>query len=191
MRSSVNCRDGDEGPAELKPFVASEPRFIEDDRMGGTRGVEGEEGIVGAREGARDVGCCRIRRKPDMPSPCSCSEMMGDLAVMPPGPASKDTCIFPSLVVFPALLALASRSPVLLFLGMQSGLTKLLGFCSYSSFDTTCRRAAVPSDHLLLAVMKSNVSAKKRRFLMMLRRNVACDSFAATFEILASTHDHL
>ena len=86
---------------------------MEEDRTGRLYGVEGEEGIVGARESTREAGSCRIRRRPDIPSPCSCSETIGDLA--PTEPASKDTRIFPSSVVF---LALASKSPVLLFLGI-------------------------------------------------------------------------
>lgn len=42
-------------------------------------GVE-DEGRVGARMG----GCCRIRRRPDMPRPWSWSVTMGDLQIVKP-----------------------------------------------------------------------------------------------------------
>ena len=71
---------GDEGPEEIAMETAREPgklRVIEPDRgpTDAFREEDSEEGRVGARRG----GCCRIRRKPEAPSPCSCSVMTGDL----------------------------------------------------------------------------------------------------------------
>jgi hypothetical protein len=80
VRSSVKFSVGEEGPE----FSASEgvrgvgrARVMEPDRgpTDGLRDEEPEEGKVGARGG----GCCRMRRRPDAPSPCSCSVMTGDL----------------------------------------------------------------------------------------------------------------
>lgn len=80
MRSSVKFNVGEDGPE----FSASEgvlgvgrARVMEPDRgpTDGLRDEEPEEGNVGARGG----GCCRMRRRPDAPNPCSCSVMTGDL----------------------------------------------------------------------------------------------------------------
>ena len=93
--------------------------------------MDGDEGC----DGAREAGCWRIHRSPDMPNPCSCSAMMGDLAVGSPvaDPASKETRSFP----FPAVLfAPESRSPVLLFFGSLS-ISKASS--DLSSCETTCR----------------------------------------------------
>lgn len=52
-------------------------RVIELDR--GPTDVFREEDSDGGSVGARAGGCCRIRRSPEAPSPCSCSVMTGDL----------------------------------------------------------------------------------------------------------------
>ena len=76
----MKLRVGDEGPEEIAVEAARElgklsvidpdrgptDAFLEDDS---------EEGRVGARGG----GSCRIRLRPEAPSPCSCSVMTGDL----------------------------------------------------------------------------------------------------------------
>ena len=54
---SVSVIEADRGPTEA------------------LREEDSDEGIVGARGG----GCCRIRLRPDAPSPWSCSVMTGDL----------------------------------------------------------------------------------------------------------------
>lgn len=107
---------------------------MEDDLGGRAYGVVGEAGAVGAREGAREAGCCRILRRPDIPRPCSCSGTMGDLAVL----VSKATRSCPS---WAALVALARRSPVLLFFGMLRGVIRVFELCSFASLETTCRNA--------------------------------------------------
>ena len=93
--------------------------------------MDGDEGC----DGAREAGCWRIRRSPDIPSPRSCSDMMGDFGVGSPigDPASKETRSFPSSV---GLLAPKSRSPVLLFFGSlsMSSASSVLSSC-----ETTCR----------------------------------------------------
>lgn len=90
----------------------------------------GDEGC----DGAREAGCWRIRRSPDIQSPCSCSDMMGDLTggSTMAEPASKETRSFPFSV---GLLA-ESRSPVLLFFGSLS-ISNASSFLS--SCETTCR----------------------------------------------------
>ena len=80
MRSSVKFNVGEDGPEVMaKEGVrgVGSARVIEPVRgpMEGLREDDPEEGNVGARGG----GCCRIRRRPDAPSPCSCSVMTGDL----------------------------------------------------------------------------------------------------------------
>jgi hypothetical protein len=74
----VKFKVGEEGPE----VIAMEPdrgfgsvRVIELDRgpTEGLREEDPEDGIVGVR------GCWRILLKPDVPSPCSCSVMTGDL----------------------------------------------------------------------------------------------------------------
>lgn len=81
VRSSVKFSVGEEGPecmAREGVRGVGRARVIEPD-LGPTEGLredDPEEGNVGARGG----GCCRIRRRPDAPRPCSCSVMTGDLA---------------------------------------------------------------------------------------------------------------
>lgn len=80
VRSSVKFRVGEEGPEVFaKDGVrgVGRVRVMEPERgpRDGLREDEPEEGKVGARGG----GCCRMRRKPDAPSPWSCSVMTGDL----------------------------------------------------------------------------------------------------------------
>ena len=76
---------------------------------------EGDGGSVGVRDG----GCCRIRRKPDSPRPCSCSGMTGDLAIgsySTEAPASKENRI----LAFSLDLAESdNRLPVLRFFGRE------------------------------------------------------------------------
>ena len=80
MRSSVKFSVGEDGPEVMAKDGGrglGRARVIELDR-GPTdvlREEDPEEGNVGARGG----GCCRIRRRPDAPSPCSCSVTTGDL----------------------------------------------------------------------------------------------------------------
>lgn len=79
-RSSVKFSVGEDGPevmARDADRVGGSVRVIEPDRgpTEGLREEDPEEGNVGARGG----GCCRIRRRPDAPRPCSCSVMTGDL----------------------------------------------------------------------------------------------------------------
>ncbi len=76
-----------------------------------------EDSGEGGSVGARDKGCCRIRRSPEDPSPCSCSGMRGDLPIRSYSmmePASNENRI---LVVSAALTDCAKRLPVLLFFG--------------------------------------------------------------------------
>lgn len=93
--------------------------------------MDGDEGC----DGAREAGCWRIRRSPDIQSPCSCSDMIGDLGGGSPraDPASKETRSFPFSA---GLLAPESRSPVLLFFGSLS-ISNASSFLS--SCETTCR----------------------------------------------------
>ena len=91
-------------------------RVIEDDLEGTENDDSGEDGNVGFRAG----GCCRMRRRPDAPSPCSCSGMIGDLAIASCSldvPASNENRI---LAPSPTFGALASKFPVLRFLGRES-----------------------------------------------------------------------
>lgn len=74
---------GEEGPDGTAIEAARElgkVRDIELDR-GPTEGFR-EEASEGGKVGARVKGCCRIRRRPDAPRPCSCSVMTGDLIEM-------------------------------------------------------------------------------------------------------------
>ena len=76
----------------------------------------GEEGKVGARY----RGCCRIRRRPEDPSPCSCSDIRGALGMESYSviePASNEKRI---LDVSAALTVCPRRLPVLLFLGNET-----------------------------------------------------------------------
>lgn len=71
---------GEEGPEGMTNDAVRElgnVRLIEPDRgpTEGLREEDSDEGMVGTRGG----GCCRIRRRPDAPRPCSCSVMTGDL----------------------------------------------------------------------------------------------------------------
>ena len=80
VKSSVKFNVGDEGPdvKAIEPArVGGNVRVIELDRgpMDGFREDASEGGSVGTRA----EGCCRIRRKPEAPRPCSCSVMTGDL----------------------------------------------------------------------------------------------------------------
>ena len=90
-------------------------RVIEDDLDGKENDDSGEDGNVGIRGG----GCCRIRRRPDTPSPCSCSGTIGDLAIASYSldvPASNENRI---LVPSVGLGTPASKFPVLRFLGRE------------------------------------------------------------------------
>lgn len=109
---------GDEGPEgnAMEPARdAGNERVIELDRgvMDVFREDDSEEGRVGALG-----GCCRIRRKPEAPSPCSCSVMTGDLDIVSysaaANPASKENRIRAFSV--PA----CAKFGVLLFLGIAS-----------------------------------------------------------------------
>jgi hypothetical protein len=80
VRSSVKFSVGEEGPEFMTTEdarVGGSARVIEPVR-GPTEGVRDEDPDDG-NAGARAGGCCRIRRRPDAPSPCSCSVMTGDL----------------------------------------------------------------------------------------------------------------
>ena len=76
----MKLRVGEEGPEEIAMEAAREFEklsVIDPDRgpTDAFREDDSEEGRVGARRG----GCWRIRLRPDAPSPCSCSVMIGDL----------------------------------------------------------------------------------------------------------------
>lgn len=76
MNSVGEAGPGDKAPEE--PF--REPgklRLIEFER--GAIDVARDELAEAGRVGARVGGCCRIRRRPDAPRPCSCSVITGDL----------------------------------------------------------------------------------------------------------------
>ena len=116
VRSSLKLNGGDEGPPEVNVREEGRLRVIEDDLEGIENDDSGEDGNVGVRAG----GCCRIRRRPDTPKPCSCSGMIGDLAIASyslDGPASNENRI---LVPSAAFGTPASRFPVLRFLGRDS-----------------------------------------------------------------------
>lgn len=97
-----------------------------------------------------------MRRSPDIPNPCSCSAMIGDLAGGSPmaDPASKETRSFPSSA---RLLAPESKSPVLLFFGSFSisNASSVLSSC-----ETTCRMPESTRKDKAL-VDKSDRSCKK------------------------------
>jgi len=80
LRSSVKFRVGEEGPEGMAIDAVRElgnVRVIEPDRgpIEAFREEDSEEGSVGGRTG----GNCRMRLRPEAPSPCSCSVMTGDL----------------------------------------------------------------------------------------------------------------
>lgn len=86
---------------------------IEDDREADVKADSGEDGRVVTLEG----GCCRIRRKPDAPGPCSCSWSIGDLPIF-----SKSFGLPPSIenrILVADFAASVSRLPVLRFLGID------------------------------------------------------------------------
>lgn len=121
---------GDDGPVGVKPRL-DRPSVIDEDLGGSEKDCVGDDGMVGALNG----GCCRIRRKPDIPSPPSYSAAMGDLrSGLFPIPASKETRSLPSPVLF---FPIASRSPVLRCFGSLSSSEVSSGF---SSFETILRR---------------------------------------------------
>jgi hypothetical protein len=74
----VKFKVGEEGPEDMaiEAVRLGKLSVMEPDRgpTEGFREDEVEDGRVGAR-----AGCCRIRRNPDAPSPCSCSAIIGDL----------------------------------------------------------------------------------------------------------------
>lgn len=79
----------------------------------------GDEDCVVVLQG----GCCRIRRKPEAPRPCSCSGIMGGRTVVPvsvPDPASKENRSF--RFSESALAASDNRLPVLRFFGSEMAL---------------------------------------------------------------------
>ena len=131
MRSSLKLRVGEAGPLRVNPWL-DKPNVIEDDRGGNAYEAEGEAGC----EGARDGGCWRIRRRPDIPSPCSCSGSIEVLAESKPVVefVSKETRNFPSSI---DVLVFARRSPVLRFFGSlrTSGSGPNLSSC-----ETLCLR---------------------------------------------------
>lgn len=94
---------------------AGNERVIELDRgvIDAFREDDSEEGMVGALG-----GCCRMRRRPEAPSPCSCSVMTGDLDIVSysaaANPASKEKRIRAFSV--PA----CAKFGVLRFLGIES-----------------------------------------------------------------------
>lgn len=112
MRSSLKLRVGEAGPFRVNPW-ADKPNVMEDDLGGNAYELEGDAGC----DGARDGGCWRMRRKPDIPSPGSCS---GSIGVLGAGSkpvdelVSKETRSFPSSIGF---LVFTRRSPVLRFFG--------------------------------------------------------------------------
>lgn len=120
---------GEAGPLGVKPRDVGMPEVIDEDLGGSVKEFVGDDGCVGGR----DIGCWRIRRRPDIPSPRSCSPEMGDLSAGSwADPASKEIRSFPSSAV---LLLLASKSPVLLFFGILS----MPGSASdFSSSKTIC-----------------------------------------------------
>lgn len=75
----MKFRVGDEGPELITTEgvrVVGSVRVMEPVRpTEGLREEDPEEGKLGTRGG----GCCRMRRRPDAPRPCSCSVMTGDL----------------------------------------------------------------------------------------------------------------
>jgi hypothetical protein len=76
----VKFNVGEEGPDGIPIDGARElgnVRVIELDR-GPIEGFR-EEASEAGKVGARARGCCRIRRRPDAPRPCSCSVMTRDL----------------------------------------------------------------------------------------------------------------
>ena len=84
LRSSVKFSVGEEGPEvmpmeELRVFgriiVMELDMELERGPIEALREEAPDEGTVGTREGR----CWRILRKPDAPSPCSCSVITGDL----------------------------------------------------------------------------------------------------------------
>lgn len=89
------------------------------DLDGEAKDSSGDEGCVGFRQG----GCCRIRRRPETPRPCSCSGITGDRTSPPfsvPDPASKENRIF--RLSESALAASDRRFPVLRFFGSETAL---------------------------------------------------------------------
>lgn len=132
MRSSLKLSVGEAGPLRVNPWV-DKPNVMEDDLGGNAYELEGDAGC----DGARDGGCWRIRRKPDIPSPCSCS---GSIVVLVAGSnpveelVSKETRSFPSSTGF---LVFARRSPVLRFFG---SLRTLGSDSNLSSCETLCLR---------------------------------------------------
>jgi len=128
--------------------------------------------VVGARGG----GCWRIRSKPDIPSPRSCSAELGDLRPgLWPIPASKETRSLPSLRFF---VPIESRSPVLLFFGNL----RLFNSCSgLSSFETICRRLESAGER----VVSNREGAEESRSYMVYYRCRCC------FPRLGSVGDQL
>lgn len=89
---------------------------IDGDLVGEAKASSGDEGSVVVRQG----GCCRIRRKPETPRPCSSSGIMGGRTIVPfsvPDPASKENRIF--RFSESALAASDNRLPVLRFFGSE------------------------------------------------------------------------
>lgn len=132
MRSSLKLRVGEAGPLRVNPWL-DKPNVIDEDLGGNAYEAEGEAGC----DGARDWGCWRIRRRPDIPSPCSCSGSIGVLIGMSKPVVelvSKATRSFPSSINFPVF---ARRSPVLRFFG---SLRTLGSGPELSSCETLCLR---------------------------------------------------
>ena len=75
----MKLRVGEEGPemTAMEDALLGKLRVIEPERgpTDAFREEDSEDGSVGARVG----GSCRILRRPEAPSPCSCSVMIGDL----------------------------------------------------------------------------------------------------------------
>lgn len=119
LRSSVKFSVGEEGPELMakegvRGFGSASVIEAVRGPTDGLREEDPEEGNVGARGG----GCCRIRRRPEAPSPCSCSVMTGDLDMV-----SYSAVVRPAsekrIRAFSKLFgAFANRFPVLRFFGM-------------------------------------------------------------------------
>lgn len=70
---------GEEGPPGGGDRTEAKP--IDADRVGSVNEESGDGERDTPRDGARDFGCWRIRRRPETPRPCSCSATMGDKTV--------------------------------------------------------------------------------------------------------------
>ena len=166
----------------LKPRDGGRPNVIDDDLGGSAYGVVGEDGWVGARDG----GFCRIRRRPEIPRPCSCSCTTGDLT-----PASKETRVCSFSGIFPKF---ESKSPVLRFFGILRAGGAALVLCSFLSFETACRKGAPSKDmsvNALITGMKmagQHIHAQGPSMDVNLRRTSAVCSQHTIWRSVMSGH---